>query len=152
MNFDLMPPHPFDFGIPASANLEFLRNVYSREIPQGFNPDPNQGSIYHGVTVSQPTRTVRFDQKDEVIASLEFIVDPSVDTFRGIRLNSRLSSIKKQLEFLGFTLATPYESEILMWEDWTSIYFEHGLPAAITWYNRAVISEIDMIERAFPAP
>ena len=141
MDFGFDPPVTFD------RILEEMEVSYS----DLFSRDPEETDIRGTLLLDGRELSVGATATPEGI--IEFGVDFSDDdglTFLGIPLATSTSRFTQALDERFIPWADDGLSDIVLYEHWVLFFEDIGEIKQITWYNRELVTDLELLDIAFP--
>ena len=88
-------------------------------------------------------------EKDGVVAELEISPENNA-SFLGTPFHIPTSRFTEKLDALGIPWADDGRSGIVLYEHWVTLYNDEGRIEAVLWYNPATLTDIELLDIAFP--
>ncbi|MCG7295933.1 hypothetical protein MHJ86_03505 [Corynebacterium afermentans] len=89
-------------------------------------------------------------EKDGVVAELEISPDHNA-SFLGLPFHIPTSRFTEKLDAFGIPWSDDGRSGIVLYEHWVTLYNLDGRIEAVLWHNPETLTDIELLEMAFPA-
>mgnify|MGYP001551889750 FL=1 len=132
-----------------------MEEVYSEQLSSYPLPDDEPGGdprIDHSgrITLGGVTFSAGLTELDGHITELEISPEENA-SFLGIPFGSPTGTFTDALTAEGIKWADNGRMGIVLYEKWITLYNHYGAIRAILWHNPEYVSELDMLEKAFPS-
>ena len=130
--------------------LHAMGNPEPKPIIDRMNWNAFLGNGYRAsVTVGGHKFTARATEKDGLVTELEISPENNA-SFLGVPFHIPTSRFTEKLDALEIPWADDGRSGIVLYEHWVTLYNEEGRIESILWHNPAALTDIELLDIAFP--
>lgn len=152
MDFELKPPTELNFNNSAGELVSKLSNHRSKqnELVLGYGDRP---IVIHigNIVVRGEELEIRFCEKENEIQETAITRLTKNDSFLGTPLKQDLEDFLAFLDRKSISWSRPDDETICLWEDWLVFHIEDDVIEQLVWINPDSVSEMELIEMAFPS-
>lgn len=152
MDYGLTPPKELTFQNSIHELVQKLSKHRSKQNQVSYDAEHQPSAIHIGSIVLYGSELkLRISEVEDTIQDLTVTDITRTDTFLGTPLKQDVSSFCTFLDQQNISWNRPDDAGLYLWENWVIFYIEDDVIQNITWINPDLLSDLELIELAFPS-